>query len=397
MTQIEEIASQVWQNGMTEQEFFQQLYAELRLQNLMVSKKISRDQAKVWKENRAGMVVCPYEEEWTKGLYISNLFKNEPIKIKESPATVATILSQLYHYRRYTNFPDYTAEEINRMNQALTDTTDVHKHEEGGFYFRMLQGWKKTRHSFARFQINADMNPEMIKDLDNFIKRHNSVYKTTPPEDWSGRTDSVNIYMYEPVTDDIKKEIVQIMSPYIRRSKPSCINSIDGEILADGIGFAREAHREECTPLVDRYPTHLKLGVRNYINSGVSLGTLRVAEEFLDMYQKYASMFRIDSKTQSVQTPVSQTQAPSSQAPLPSSTSSQLGLQDLLNEMRAIRSEIQAAHSELQHLRSENTQLKENLTGLRQENTRLHSQNQALRSQVQSASPVMKTPNTPTI
>ena len=357
MTQIEEIAKFVFRPGMSEQDFFQQIYAELRLRNLMVRQKISRDQAKKWLERRAkGLVVCPYEQEWTKGLYISNLFMNEPVKITKHPADVHDILNHLYHYRRYTNFPEYTDNEKKMMRRAMGDTKDIHEHEEGGFYFRILKGWRKTHHSFARFQINADMNPKIIQVLDGFLKRHNSTYKMPSPDEWSGRTDTVNIYMYEPVTEDIKKEIVQILSPYIRRSKPSHINSIDGEILADGIGFAREVHHEECKPLVSRYPVHLKRDVQNYLNSGVSLGTLRVTKEFLDMYQRYAPKFRANAGKNPIQ---------------PSKTISKIHKKEpLISHRTTIRTEIMRG---FQSLYQGIDSLQEQITTLDQRNKRLLS------------------------
>ena len=315
MTQIEEIAKLVFKDGMTEQEFFQQMFAELGLRNLMVSRKISRDQAKKWKENHGGVLVCLYEQEWTKGLAVFAGDRGQ-IKTNKSPASIWHVLRNSYLYRRYTNFPDYTDEQKKRMSKMLTSTPTVESDEQGGFYFRTLKGWEKPGHSFARFQINADMNPKMIDDLDKFIQRHNSVYKTTSTGDWSDRTDPVNIYMYEPVTDAIKKEIVQIMTPYIRRSLPSYINAIDGELLADGIGYAREATPEECKPLIDKFPPHLRDGVENYL-SNLSLGSLKITEEFLDMYKKYAPKLKTNIRPSNIQTQASQHKIPTRPTPQP--------------------------------------------------------------------------------
>ena len=99
MTQIEEIAKFVFKNGMTEQEFFQQMFAELMLRNRATAKKISVEEVKKEK-GKDGL--CDYEL-WTKGLTRS-VFKSGGLI--EHPADLFSILNNSYTYRRYTNFRD---------------------------------------------------------------------------------------------------------------------------------------------------------------------------------------------------------------------------------------------------------------------------------------------------
>lgn len=286
VTQIEEIAQLVFKEGMTEQDFLNALYVELNLRDTMTVSGLNYEQQK--------------EEKTKSGLsYYESLSKRK--------ADALDVLKFLYNVKKYQTFPAYTDEQIKRMEAAMVNTSDVIEIEQGAFYFRELRG-SKLHGALERFQVNADMNPKIIEILDSFVKKYKCNYKTPAPTKWHKRVDTVNVYMYEPITDKIKKEFVQIMSPYIRKNGASP----DGEKLVDGIGISAELHQDDprLQKIIAEYPEHLQKNVKDYFRASISLGKVSSAQEFLDMYKKYAPKLKTNAMGSRINTALSQSSKP---------------------------------------------------------------------------------------
>lgn len=106
-----------------------------------------------------------------------------------------------------------------------------------------------------RFAINAKPDKNLITKLDAFAKKYKAYYKTATPALWHKRNDSVVIYCSEAQTPAMIDELKTIVSPYIRKSKPSRMNDLDGTLIANGLVTAKEPSKDSLKALFDELKT----------------------------------------------------------------------------------------------------------------------------------------------
>lgn len=124
-----------------------------------------------------------------------------------------------------------------------------------------------------RFAVNALPDKDLIKKLDDFAKKYKVYYKTATPGDWHKRNDSVVIYCSQPQTPEMVDELKNIVSPYIRKSKPNRMNDLDGTLIADGLVTAKEPNRDNLKSLFDEMKTvhpQMAMALKNDIAANIT-------------------------------------------------------------------------------------------------------------------------------
>ena len=296
MTQIEEIAQQAYKDGISEEEFFKNVAIGTHTRWTMLTQSATYDEVKT-----------------RKG------FQNVVKHIKDGTLKIRLkdIFSELYEARRLISFKKIPENEQNKMMEALQEDKWMQlKDQDQGFVSpdfvaqqgrgflhryprnRQQQGWSTSQDVLGRFSVNAAMNPDLIKVLDRFSWQHKCTYKTAYPARWADRVDPVTVYMYEPMTDELKKEFVSLMKPYVRNEKPEAHVLLDGETLSPGINCDKELTQEEGMDFINTMPIKFQQDAIEFSNikkAPMSLGARKTLEEFLDMYKKYAPKVQSNS------------------------------------------------------------------------------------------------------
>jgi len=311
----------------------------------------------------------------------------------------------------------------------------------------------KPRDCQERFAVSIKLDdpklPSLYGKLDDFIRKYRAGFKITDVEH-ADRTDTLNVYMSQPITPEIAKEFYDIVMPFLKKENHGYL---DGFSLTNhgheiqGIKYGPEPNvwshlwkaggSSLCKPIAERIQTRLKelpavflkgfdfYSIRDAGSLGMVSGNVRylnllyylAGREGQNPFQlgnQYGLPFnagfspkivrkytdkKIDIATaKATIIESSKKTSPSSKAMAPrlQITPDNLNMQDLLREIRSMRSDIQSMSSELLQLRQQSVQMNTKLASLRQENVQLRSKNHVLRAQIQTSSPVLKSPKSPT-
>ena len=165
--------------------------------------------------------------------------------------------------------------------------------------------------TYGRFVVNAEMNPQLIKELDEFCTRHHCLYKTSYPSEWDRRVDPVNVYSKEKITEKLKKEFVSIMQKYVRRDRMDINKLLDGDVLLPGITCAKEYTAQEDIDFIFSLPKRFQRdafafagGARDINDTRMSLGQRKTLEEFYKLYKQHEFRSRDNEKTVLMSIPV---------------------------------------------------------------------------------------------
>ena len=305
MTQMEELFKKCYKEGMYWDDFLRDLSAE--------TYRVSRI-------NRDGELT-----QQTQGIY-------ERCKMGKMNHSLTYNLRSLYGMRRTVSVAsgakDFDSEV--KMLKALQDDSlmDLEDQKSGGkmsgkkledmgdsFLHRLpkiryQEDWHLWNKTYGRFSISAEMNPQMIKELDEFCTRHRCMYKTSYPSEWNKRVDPVNVYLKEPITEELKKEFVSIMQKYVRRDRTDINELLDGDVLSPGITCAKEYTVQEDIDFIRSLPPELQKdafafagGSMDVNNTRMSLGQRATLEEFYKLYKQCTFSFGNNSKTVLMSTP----------------------------------------------------------------------------------------------
>ncbi len=300
MTQIEELFKLSYKPGISEEKFMYELAAEAFRASCANFDRVKPMQKVYWEIKNGTRKSMP-------GLkWILDCF----YELKRHPAAIRSV-----------GYPEQKQTEMLKAMQddslmVLSDQNSVKpisgkdvEDKERSFLHRWpknrhQKGWSTGDRTFGRFTINADMNPNMIKELDKFCSNHRCVYKTSYPSCWGERVDPVNVYIHEPITEKLKKEFVGIMQKYIRHSYSNHNHLLDGDVLIPGITCASEWTYDEGIRFIRSLPTKFQKDAFNFAHGknkakkiAMSLGQRTSLEEFFKLYKQYKPKFQAHTKT----------------------------------------------------------------------------------------------------
>ena len=236
MTQIEELFKLSYKPGMTEEKFMHELAAEAfkaSCSNFGTRKELQR----IYQEIKDGTRKKMPGLKWILDCFYE--LKRHPAAIKgirNSEQKQKEMLEAMRDDSLMVLSDQNGVEPILGRDVEDKERSFLHRWPKN----RHQKGWSTGDRTFGRFTINADMNPNMIKELDKFCSKHRCTYKTSYPSCWEERVDPVNMYIHEPITDELKKEFVGIMQKYIRHSRSNLNHLLDGDSLVPGITYSTE-------------------------------------------------------------------------------------------------------------------------------------------------------------
>lgn len=204
-------------------------------------------------------------------------------------------LIRLHDYKQDENHDD----KIEEITKNSTDK--INSHSENGWHYRVpyyeKDGAKyhKTNKASFRVSLNVNANEDLVNKLDEYIssvsQKPGSVYYKTPQHssNWLERHDPITIYFEEDISDEIKKDIVDITKPFIRSED----DVLPGEKLSGGVVYESSPSEEKLTELVKRgYDINQEAGdaIRGYITKDerlkASAGQVSAIEKFLKEFGK---------------------------------------------------------------------------------------------------------------
>ena len=199
---------------------------------------------------------------------------------KQPPKTVSELAAYLdpnyssprsvFHRTMNSNYfklricnPDYYVMNKSYNPQVIEDITskatkDIVVREKAGWNYRCatknLKPGQKSPKTVDRISLNVYPDENLIKELDDFIARCrvNVEYKT--PElfgDWTIRHDPITMYFRENIPQDVKDELIKIVTPYVRIPKAKGDIMI-GTKLAKGIYQVKEPTGQDILNLIKR-------------------------------------------------------------------------------------------------------------------------------------------------
>ncbi len=210
--------------------------------------------------------------------------------------TYADVANAIYDYRRQASYINPIDNDYSKLDDRLKDVSLLENLEKDGWIYRMplnrrQMGWSSGDKAVERIVLNAKPSPEVIDILDDFCLRHKCYYKTPEPAKFFSRMDTVNIYSMAYFSENDKKELVQKLSPYIRKSLPERTNDLDGVKLADGIFIDREYAKDDLERHVVHLNSPFEVALRSIsMTNGdfkVSLGKMTVFEHLTSAVNKY--------------------------------------------------------------------------------------------------------------
>lgn len=149
-----------------------------------------------------------------------------------------------------------------------------------------------------RFAINARPDKNLIKELDAFAKKYQLYYKTATPVKWHQRNDSIVIYCPTAQTPAMVNELKTIVKPYIRKSKPTRMNDLDGTLIADGLVSAKEPGKDNLRALFNEIKAvnpqmaqslkdEIAAAISTHPNNPLSLGQAEAYHMMLNSYRNF--------------------------------------------------------------------------------------------------------------
>lgn len=202
------------------------------------------------------------------------------------------LFNELYGNIRKADYPidarfNPKIEEITGQSTSLMQVK-----AENGWHYRLPAnrrqfGWSTKGKSEHRISINATTNEELIKKLDDlFGNGQIKGYYKTPDQSasWLDRHDPITIYLHEPPSEKILKQIEETAKPYIRSEEDVLV----GNKFAAGLALEQSPQIEEITNLLEeakKIDTNLEQALRkNFTNNGslkASAGQITAAKRLL--------------------------------------------------------------------------------------------------------------------
>ncbi len=161
---------------------------------------------------------------------------------------------QIYNDLRKADYPITGA-----WNHKISDITAksnnyVMATEESGWHYRIAKkrhefGWSRNDKAIDRISVNANTDKELIVKLDEYFGtgKAKGYYKT--PSDsasWLERHDPITIYLHEPASPRILKDIENLTRNHIRSTE----NVLFGYRFAPGLALEKSPSTQEIEKLL---------------------------------------------------------------------------------------------------------------------------------------------------
>ncbi|MBO7332728.1 MAG: hypothetical protein J6U64_03590, partial [Alphaproteobacteria bacterium] len=296
MKLIDQLFQQCYKEGISQEDFLQHLGAEAyRLQAIAI-----RDGQFPQSSQNNYQRIKDGELTIDMGFILEALYNAK----RETVNTTSQEDLTQRHEDMLTAIQNDTLMELEDQKKGPVRGSEItHDSSERSFIHRLPKnrrqnGWSRGNHRFGRFSVNADMNPDLIKDLDKFCSTHKCYYKTCCPTDWDKRVDPVTVYVFEPITEDLKKEFTNLIGKYVRNSRSDLNELLDGNTLIPGVTYDRDWSYDEGMKFINSLPPFLREGALDFTSSqrktrtAMSLGYRTTIEDFYRLYQQYEPKFQ---------------------------------------------------------------------------------------------------------
>ena len=191
--------------------------------------------------------------------------------------------------------------------------------EQGGWHYRQPVSYKNHPRAAAeddsvtdRVSMAAIADPKLIQVLDDYVGRRRLAYYKTPNQEagWMQRNDPITMYFKEPVTDEIKKELSQILAPFNRAKITS--NPLDGDSWEPGLAKESSPTTKDLEQLIQQassYNPEAGEAIRKYVTKSpgkikASAGQVSVLKDVVKLASQRLDQQRVgDPSKQTKQQP----------------------------------------------------------------------------------------------
>jgi len=134
---------------------------------------------------------------------------------------------------------------------ASKDSDKIKVSDSNGWFYRLpLKSAKEP--VVDRISLNVFPEEELISKLDDFVAKSNGMVEYKTPlstSSWNKRHDPITIYFRKPVDEGIEKEIIELATPFIRKTDNEVLI---GRKIADSIYEVPEPNEKDVQELIKR-------------------------------------------------------------------------------------------------------------------------------------------------
>ena len=237
--------------------------------------------------------ILPSETELANGKKSFDLFVKNNLTYRQ-------ILSPLYNARRNVNYPcklnNEECEQLDAILRKATPQTEVLDTKKWIVRFprnRKQKGYSTSSAPKDRLVANINFDDNLINRLDDYCSQRKCWYKTLATQEASFRLDTLVIYSVDQFSESDKKELIGIVSPYVRRDIPHRTNTLDGTLIAEGVSSAPELTPDQCKEFIDNYrcsekeKEDLRKECTHDGELKISLGQYTILQNLSDLMDKF--------------------------------------------------------------------------------------------------------------
>ena len=302
---IAEILEKLYRPGMKYEDYLKKVYLYFSVENFKNQYKVSNDekylvycQDLLLRANDADFPPDDTLVQKYKGNSKYPVFPSSDAEIAQARRLFQApryplIAKVIYDYRRRAPYPNSDKDDLFGLENVIKDESIMDNNKKiSGWVYRLPKNFSKEN-DVERIYLNVRGCENVAKILDDFCNKTGCYYKMPyPVEMFDKRVDTCIIYSPKHFSDREKQDIVQKMSPYVRKDLPARTNDLDGKKLADGIFVAPNYSNDKLEQHVIALNSPFEVEMRgNAENRGtsrlkLSTGQVTIFEDFTSVVKK---------------------------------------------------------------------------------------------------------------
>lgn len=302
---IAEILEKIYRPGMKYEDYLKKVYLYFSVENFKNQYKLLNDETYLanWQylllqANDADFPPDDTLVQKYKGNRKYHFFPSSDAEIAQARRLFQAprypiIAKVIYDYRRRAPYPNSDKDDLSGLKNVINDESIMDNNKEiPRWVYRLPKNFSKGN-DVERIYLNVRGCENVAKILDDFCNKTGCYYKMPfPVEMFDKRVDTCIIYSPKHFSDSEKQEIVQKMSPYVRKDLPTRTNDMDGNKLADGIFVAPNYSNDKLEQHIIALNSPFEVEMRGAEeNSGtfrlkLSTGQVTIFEDFTSVVKK---------------------------------------------------------------------------------------------------------------
>ena len=302
---IAEILEKLYRPGMKYEDYLKKVYLYFSVENFKNQYKVFNDETYLanWQylllqANDADFPPDDTLVQKYKGNSKYHFFPSSDAEIAQARRLFQAprypiIAKVIYNYRRRAPYPNSDKDDLSGLKNVINDESIMDNNKEiPGWVYRLPKNFSKGN-DVERIYLNVRGCENVAKILDDFCNKTGCYYKMPfPVEMFDKRVDTCIIYSPKHFSDSEKQDIVQKMSPYVRKDLPTRTNDLDGKKLADGIfvapNYSNDKLEQHVIALNSPFEVEMRGAEENRGTSRLKLSTgqVTVFEDFTSVVKK---------------------------------------------------------------------------------------------------------------